>query len=263
MSGPTWIERREHSLTQESFDALLRNHIPAIRIPSFATADECMRFSAAVKAGPMKYYSVAKRIGYIGMAQYEYRWNTPKERYFEDVPTAQAALDSVIREAGWNPVKRLIDRMSQVTGKPVGPAEETGLGRYFAGIVRSASEGVALHADFAPFNSPAYCIGQIDAQLGWNFFAEGLPSGGDTTIYNAPWSPVMIPGEIPKSYDLPRELVAHAPSFTYDPTPGDVVIFNTRNPHEIAGGTPKPGGSRISIGSFVGRMPDQQLVLWS
>jgi DNA-binding transcriptional MerR regulator len=46
-------------------------------------------------------------------------------------------------------------------------------------------------------------------------------------------------------------------------TVGDVVIFNTRNPHEIAGGVAKPGGSRISIGSFVGRMPDEQLMLWS
>ena len=263
MTALTWTDRSEHLLTRESFGALLENQIPAIRITGFATADECARFSAAVKAGPMKYYSVARRIGYIGMAQYEYRWNTPRERYFEDVPTAQAALDSVIDQAGWNPVTRLIERVSQVTGKRVGPAEEAGLGRYFAGIVRSASEGVALHADFAPFNSPAYCIGQIDAQLGWNFFAEGLPAGGDTTIYNAPWSPVMIPGEIPQSYDLPRELVAHAPSFTYAPTPGDVVIFNTRNPHEIAGGPPVAGRDRISIGSFIGRMPDGSLGLWA
>ena len=263
MSNPTWTERTERPLSNETFDALLSNRIPAIRIAGFATAEECAGFSAAVKAGPMKYYSVAKRIGYIGMAQYEYRWNTPKERYFEDVPTAQAALDSVINQAGWNPVERLIGCISRVTGKPVGPAQERGLGRYFAGIVRSASEGVALHADYAPFNSPAYCIGQVDAQLGWNFFAEGLPSGGDTTIYNAPWSPVMNPGEIPKSYDLPRELIAHAPSFTYAPTPGDVVIFNTRNPHEIAGGPPVAGRDRISIGSFIGRMPDGSLGLWA
>lgn len=167
MTAPTWTDRSERRLTRESFGALLGNQIPAIRIPGFATADECARFSAAVKAGPMKYYSVARRIGYIGMAQYEYRWNTPKKRYFE-----------------------------------------AGLGRYFAGIVRSASEGVALHADFAPFNSPAYCIGQIDTQLGWNF-------------------------------------------------------FNTRNPHEIAGGPPVAGRDRISIGSFIGRMPDGSFGLWA
>jgi hypothetical protein len=49
----------------------------------------------------------------------------------------------------------------------------------------------------------------------------------------------------------------------YRATAGDVVIFNTRNPHEISPGVAKPGGSRVSIGSFVGRMPDRSLVLWA
>jgi len=260
---PTWTQHREHTLSRESFDALLDNRIPALRLSGFATSEECQRFSAAVRAGNMKYYSVARRIGYIGMAQYEYRWNTPKERYFADVPAAQAALDAVIARAGWNPVQRLIERLAAATGRSIGPGHEANLGSYFAGIVRSASEGVALHADYAPFNSPAYVIAQVDAQLGWNFFAEGLASGGMTTLYNAPWSPERIPGDIPKSYDLPRDLIAGAPSFTYAPTPGDVVIFNTRNPHEIEGGSDDAGRDRLSIGSFIGRMPDGSLAMWS
>jgi hypothetical protein len=260
---PTWAHIAEYPLTRESFNALLHNRIPAIRIAGFASLKECESFSAAVKAGPMKYYSVARRIGYIGMAQYEYRWNTPKERYFDNVPEAQATLDAVIAQAGWNPVERLMECVAAVTGGSIGRAEEESLGSYFAGIVRSASEGVALHVDYAPFNSPAYSISQIDAQLGWNFFSEGLSSGGHTTLYNAPWSPEIVKGEIPKSYDLPRDLIAGAPSFTYAPTPGDVVIFNTRNPHEIAGGEAQPNRDRISIGSFIGRMPDGRLTMWS
>ena len=71
------------------------------------------------------------------------------------------------------------------------------------------------------------------------------------------------PGEIPQSYGLARDIVAGAPSLRYRPTAGDVVLFNTRNPHEVAGGTAVGDGSRISIGSFVGRMPDGRLVMWS
>ena len=41
------------------------------------------------------------------------------------------------------------------------------------------------------------------------------------------------------------------------------VLFNTRNPHEIAAGVAQPGGSRVSIGSFIGRMPDRSLALWA
>jgi hypothetical protein len=259
----TWTELAEHELSPQTLKKVLDNRLPAVRIRDFATPQECERFARAAKEANMKYYSVARKIGYIGLAQYEYRWNTPKEHYFRDVLEARAGLQPVIDRAGWDPIARLVARLQEVSDRPVGIAREEGLGVYYAGIVRSASEGVDLHADYAPFNSPAYDIGRIDAQLGWNFFAEGLQSGGQTTVHNAPWTPSVAPGEIPKSYDLPREVVAGAPAFTYEPTPGDVVIFNSRNPHEIAGGTALPGRDRISIGSFIGRMPDGQLVLWS
>ena len=262
MSG-TWTSAGEHALTRETLAAVLDNRIAAVRIRAFASPAECATFSQAARAGNMKFYSVAKRIGYIGMAQYEYRWNRPLSDYFGDVPKANADLSAVMANAGFDPVARLIDRLQAVWDAPVGIGREAGHGDYYAGIVRMASEGVDLHADFAPFNSPAYSIAHVDGQLGWNFFAEQLSAGGDTTIHNAPWSPPVEPGTIPQSYNLPREIVAGAPTFTYAPTAGDVVIFNTRNPHEIAGGAPEAGRDRISIGSFIGRMPDRSLVLWS
>jgi hypothetical protein len=261
MTG-TWTDMREHDLTPASLRALLANRIPAIRIRNFATAAECANFADTAKAGNMKYYSVAKRIGYIGMAQYEYRWNRPMADFFAAVPAAKADLQWVV-DRSFDPVKRLVDALQTVYDAPIGPAREQVYGEYFAGIIRSASEGVDLHADFAPFNSPAYSISRIDSQLGWNFFAEELLSGGETTVHNAQWTPEMKSGEIPKSYDLDRGCVADAPAFTYKPTAGDVVIFNSRNPHEIVGGTTLPGRDRITIGSFIGRMPDRSLVMWS
>lgn len=263
ISSGTWTDFGERELTRESLRAVLDNRLAVVRIRGFATPQECERFARAVKAANMKYYSVKRKIGYIGLAQYEYRWNTPKENYFHDVLKAKAELQPVLDGAGWNPIERLIERLQAVSDTPVHVAHEQGLGDYYAGIVRSASEGVDLHADYAPFNSPAYSIKDIDAQLGWNFFAEGLPSGGQTTVHNAPWNPAVAPGEIPQSYNLPREVVAGARSATYDATPGDVVLFNARNPHEISGGAALPGRDRISIGSFIGRMPDGSLVLWS
>lgn len=262
-SKGTWTASGEFPLTAENLKALLDNKIPAIRIKGFATPEECEKFARAAKAGNMKFYNVAAKIGFIGLAQYEYRWNTPKENYFRDVKTAIADREAVIAAAEWDPLERLLKTVQQVHQAPVKVAEEPGMGLYYAGIVRSASEGVALHADYAPFNSPAYSIKDIDAQLGWNFFAEGLQSGGKTTVHNAPWTPEIAPGEIPKSYGLPHEIVSGSKNHVYDPTPGDVVIFNTRNPHEIGGGTTYPGRDRISIGSFIGRMPDDSLVLWS
>jgi hypothetical protein len=259
---PRWSERAEAELSSGSLAALLADEIPAIRIRNFATAQECAAFVEAVRRRGLRFYSVARRIGYIGLAQYEYRWNRPKEDYFRDVVVADHEKQAVL-DGSFDAVRRLIDRLAEhYPAGRVGIAEEA-LGPYYAGIIRQASEGVDLHADFAPFNAPAYVIGSIDAQLGWNFYAEGLIAGGETTVHHAPWTPKIQPGEIPKSYGLPQEIVAGAETFTFTPDVGDVVIFNTRNPHEIAGGEAGPGRERISIGSFIGRLPNRDLVLWS
>lgn len=262
MTEPTWTATGEFDLSTANLRLLLDNRIPVIRIPGFATSAECESFVAAARSGHIQYYSVATKIGYIGMAQYEYRWGRPKEDFFAAVPEARSHLQQVIARCSFDPMQRLIDRLQAVWPQPVGVAREA-MGEYYAGIIRFAGEGVQLHCDWAPINSPHYAIGQIDGQLGWNFFAEELASGGHTTVHNAPWDPEVKAGEIPQSYGLDPALVEGSPKAIYKASAGDVVIFNTRNPHEIAGGVAKPGGSRISIGSFVGRMPDGQLVLWS
>lgn len=257
----TWTHAEEFPLTEENLRLLIDNKIAAIRIPAFATPEECRAFAEAAKRGNMQYYNVADRIGYIGLAQYQYRWNRTKAEFLADVPKARADVEAVFADS-FDPLARLMACLRAVWPAAVDFAREDGQ-PYFAGIIRSTSDKIDLHVDWAPVNSPDYAIGAIDGQLGWNFFAEELLSGGHTTVHNHPWDPVVTPGEIPKSYGLDHALVEAAPNFVYRPTAGDVVIFNTRNPHEIAPGTAAPGGSRVSIGSFIGRMPDRSLVLWA
>jgi len=261
MQPNRWRSREEAELSTASLKALLANEIPAIRIRDFATPAECVSFAKAVSEAELSYYSVARKIGYIGLAQYEYRWNRPKSDYFRDVLPVERKRD-MVQAKSFNALHRFVDILGRYNAAGVDIASEA-LGHYFAGVIRNASEGVDLHVDYAPINSPAYSIAAIDAQLGWNFYAQGLVSGGETTVYNVPWNPRFEPGEIPQSYNLPRDAIEGGESFTFRPSVGDVVIFNTRNPHEIAGGVSGPGHDRISIGSFVGRMPSGQLVLWS
>jgi hypothetical protein len=258
----TWTECGEHALTRENLALLLDNKIAAIRVSAFAQPTECDAFALAAKAGRMQYYNVTDRIGYIGLAQYQYRWTKTKAEFLADVPQAQADVQAVFDASGFNPLQRMIDLLRSHWLSPVTIANEGGH-PYFAGIVRSTCDKIDLHADWAPINSPDYAIGAIDGQLGWNFFAEESLSGGHTNVYNNPWDPDVVVGEIPRSYGLERKLTDGAPCLTYRPNAGDVVIFNTRNPHEIAPGKARPGGSRVSIGSFIGRMPDGSLVLWA
>ncbi len=60
-----------------------------------------------------------------------------------------------------------------------------------------------------------------------------------------------------------RDFATLSECAAYAPTAGDVVLFNARNPHEVAGGPADQGRDRIGIGSFIGRMPDRSLMLWS
>ena len=254
-----WHTTAEQPLSADSLGAVFDNEVPVVRIKAFCPPEECRAFSAAIAKGRMQTYRLAP-VGYIGMAQVEYRWGHQKSEYFEAAARAWADWHDVV-DAAWDPLDRLIRVLSEVSGVPVGVAQEPGFGRLFAGIIRRASHGIGRHADYAPFNAPDYRIGQIDAQLAWNLFLEVPRSGGETILYNRPWTAEVGPGEEPPmSYGLGDEVIAGAASVRYAARPGDVVIFNSRNPHEVP---PGEGGERLQIGSFIGRQPDGSLVLWS
>ena len=112
-------------------------------------------------------------------------------------------------------------------------------------------------------NTPDYAIAQINGQLGWNLFVESPGEGGVTTIHNKPWNVQPEEGkDPPMSYGLDDSHVEGSEAISYAPATGDVVLFNSRNPHEVSAGTPG-GGDRLQIGSFVGRLPGGDMVLWS
>ena len=254
-----WQTKAERPLTRDSLDAVFDNEIPVVRIKGFCTADECRAFSAAITKGRMQTYRLAP-VGYIGMAQVEYRWGHQKSEYFEAAARAWQDWHDIV-DSAWDPLARLIKVLSELSGVPVEVAEEPGFGRLFAGIIRRSSQGIGRHADYAPFNAPDYRTGKIDAQLAWNLFLEVPGSAGETTLYNRPWIAEVRPGEEPPmSYGLSDEMIAGAASARYAAGAGDVVIFNSRNPHEVS---PGKGGERLQIGSFIGRQSDGSLVLWS
>jgi len=261
VADKAWRSRESFPLTRENLVALFENEIPEIRIPGFATPAECAGFTAAMRGGNVQ-TSTKSGLGYIGAAQVNYRWGgNAKQDYFAVTPRAWADFHAVVDRA-WNPLERLMDRLRAVLGKPVEIAEEPGGGRCFAGIIRLAEKGTARHVDYAPLNMPGWGLADIDAQIAWNLFFTAPAEGGQTTIWNRPWDAPVIPGEDPpQSYGLGDEWVAGAETWTYRPAAGDVVLFNSRNPHRVD--PTLDGGQRWQIGSFVGRRPDGSLILWS
>lgn len=268
--GEPWVNHEEVGLSAQSLDALFENRIPALRMRAFATPDECHSFVAAIdEVGMQHVYNFANadneklsdyQTGYIGLTHYNFR-HQPRQAYFDQVPLAYEFRNKVI-ERSFDPVQRIVDSLHKASGKDVSIATEADGQSLYAGIIRNAGGGGALHADFAPFTAPGLVIGQINAQISWNLWVEHPDRGGETTVHHRPWTPDANEIGIPEQYPLDAALVAGAETHVYRPEVGDVIFFNTRNPHEIS-----PGASgdkpRLQIGSFVGRLAQGNMILWS
>jgi hypothetical protein len=258
-------------LDADTLSALLANKLPAIRIEGFASEAECQAFTAATRRFAMRPVVgdtevgqpafAAQRIDHLGMTQAEYK-RRGRDAY---LTAAKAATEEVgqVFSLSFDPVARLADHLRPCVAGPIGIAHEPDGRPYFCGIIRSSNQGLALHADFAPYQARKLAIDRVEAQLAWNFYAEVPAEGGDTILHNAPWT--WTPShadEIADNYPLPRRLVEGARSFRYHPKAGEAWLVNTRNPHEV-----EPIRStecdRVAVACFIGRMPDGSLVMWS
>jgi hypothetical protein len=268
-----WKVNEPQPLSAESLDALFENRIPAIRISNFATPAECRAFADGLRQCDLRVVKGAtdhsapafesQRISFIGLTQYEFKYK-PMDAYLDAADAARAEVAPVF-EKSFNPVERLMSRLRELVDGSVEIARDPGGRRYSATIIRSSNEGLTLHADFAPYQAPQLTVTTCTAQLAWNFYAEVPDSeGGHTTLHNSPWSWTRgHEGEIAENYPLAREQVAGAETFTFKPREGEVIIFNSRNPHEVIPVENAGGKDRIAMATFIGRMPEGDLRLWS
>ncbi len=266
-----WTTNEPQKLDRASLVALFANEIPAIRIQAFASSEECRTFAEASSRYTMRpvvgdtnvgqaAFS-AQRIDHLGMTQAAYKRRGP-DAYFAAAEQAIAETAAVY-EQSFNPLDRLLGLLASINDGQVDFAIEPDGRPYFVGIIRKSNEGLALHADFAPYQAPGYAVEGVEAQLAWNFYAAAPEEGGETTLHDAPWTWTRSrPGEIGENYPLPHEAVAGARTFSYRPAAGEVWLFNSRNPHLVS--PPGPAsGDRLAVACFVGRYPDGRLTLWS
>ncbi len=131
-------------------------------------------------------------------------------------------------------------------------------GSYFAGSFRNVMTLGHIHFDFAPFEAVGWNIDAVESQLSWNLYLN-QPMGGELRVYNRAYQPADEALRVPKQYYYENAVVAGVEQFTYHPKIGDVVIFNSRNFHEVTQVT----GDRYSLSSFIGRTTSGELHLWS
>jgi hypothetical protein len=252
-------------LTEQSLRALLAGEVPAVRIPGFATPEECRRFCEAIRGGAHSGRAAeTARMNLIG-ANFSNHAGKTKAEYFALVDQSYADVGRLCEAAGFNPLERMIDMLKAVWPAHVGVAMEPEFGRYFAGGVKTRTSSGHLHYDFTPHTAPGYVLGNILDQLGWNLYLDMPASTGGTVAYKKP-----VPREAgaqgrgpARAMNLDRGFVEGAESFAFHPQIGEVAIINTRYPHDIVVENAAPDEWRVQTSSFIGRLPNDDLILWS
>ncbi len=256
-------------LNEKNLRALMSGEVPAIRIPDFASAEECKKFCDGIRghAGDTREAETA-RMTLLG-ANFSNFTGATKEQYFETVDPSYAITAEITGAAGFDPLRRMIELLRSFWPAEVDIAKEPGFGRYFAGGIKTRASSGHLHYDFTPHSAEGYAIAKVVDQLGWNLYLE-MPTGtGQTTTYRRPvpreggakGGPMHGGGG--RVLNLDQDYVADAESFTFMPEVGDVIIINTRNPHDIIVENVREGEWRAQTSSFIGRLPHDELILWS
>ncbi len=260
----TW-QQPAQTLDRQSLKALIAGDIPAILITEFATLDECSTFCSAIRRHRNRVeHARTSRMNLIGANFSNYAGET-KAGYFDLVGPSYEAQHALLADTGFDPLQRMIERLRAIWPADVDVAREPGHGRYFAGGIKTRASSGHLHYDFAPHTAAGFAIADIVDQLGWNLYLDMPENTGETTAYRRP-----VPREGGKigsgpvrALNLDHGYVEGAEPFTFRPEIGDVAIINTRFPHDITVDDVGPDEWRAQISSFIGRLPDDRLILWS
>ena len=252
-----WRTPSVTGFTHDALQALMRHELGAVRLPAFATPDECAALAeAAERHGFENYKDTVPPIGRIGVARFDYLPHE-KARYRADAAAARTVLSRII-ESSFDPFQRFAAALQASTPSPVRLAREEATGDYFLGVFRNMQGGAPPHIDYAPWEARGWAIADVTAQLTWNLYLTIPDEGGGTRIYDRAWQPEDERHKLPGSYAYASEVVDRAPACDLQPRLGEVIVFNTRNYHEVFAST----SMRMTCGSFFGPASDGELWLW-
>ncbi len=258
LKSTTWETVEELPLSEEFLTMLFENRIPVIRIKQFATLEECAALVVQANLLGFGFYQdVNPKIERIGITIFEYN-KVDKAEYFQAVERANAVQQRLTSKS-FNPLERIMAKISECTGRTVRIAFEPSYGNYYAGLTRKIERGTQLHIDYAPAEQPNWEVGTVVAQLSWNLYLEqSSPNQGKTHIYNRQSYPKDEVYKI-DSYGYSDAVVAGADKTVFLPQVRDVVIFNTRNYHIVE----PTNGYRVTFTSAIGLLPSGEIIFWS
>jgi len=255
--GAAWTERGTRQLTAGSLQQLLDNDIPYIRF-RLASESACHELGQQLTDLAFgSYRDVEPRIDRIGCTVFEY--NAARADDYFAASQAAAELRDRIFAQSFDPLQMVMRELAKRTGRRASIARNVRGQHYYAGLIRRIELGTELHIDFAPVEQSGWSVCEVQHQLTWNLYVNvGRRGSGRTTIYHRQWQPEdarLREG----SYGFSHKAVAGSAYVTFQPSVGEVVLFNTRNYHIVDSSF----GDRITVASAIGETHSGDLILWS
>jgi hypothetical protein len=239
---------------------LFEGRLAALIIPNYTTEQTCKELITRLqKEGMAQYSHVTAAVAKFGLVQAEHNRPELKDSYFKKVLAAKKASQSLFEGVCDDPLKLIMADFSREMMASSSIAVEPELGDYFAGTFRLIKGAGLIHYDFANSEVHGWEISKVRAQLSWNLYLSRPESGGELMVYSNQWDSTSEVHKKPSCYSYDEGAVDGASRFSYSPNAGDLVIFNSRNFHEIKA----PIGPRFSLSSFIGLLNDSRIIFWS
>lgn len=187
-----------------------------------------------------------------------------KQRYFDLTPEAAKSRDEIFRGAS-DPIDKIIKFFSSNRyGAAIATEPDMQNAQYFAGLVRAMGAKSTLHFDYAPNQLPGWSVSDADEQYGLVLYLQMPTEGGELTVYNRPWQPEdeLHNNDIGQkgTYGFTEDFLKDVPHTTILPSAGDLVVFKSRNFHQIE--EIKSDKPRLGLTTFMS-LKDGSLSLWS
>ena len=258
-----WSQIKSPVITKENLEAVLDNKVSFLSIEGFLDRRDCESLLRALSNGKLGGYDynfdqeLTPECEHYMTTHYLFEENSHKEVYFKEAKKSLEQYEELVKEAGVEAFGQLQSAL-RAAGYEVEEATENGY-RYSSAMVRNLIEGASLHPDYAPFLAVDWAIKNIDRQLAWNIYLDMPAKGGETVVYNKPWikeDDRFIKGS---SYAYDPEVIASKERAAIKPKVGDLVIFNSRNFHEVSKGE---GGRRWTMGGHLATTPEGKILSW-
>ena len=252
----------EDALNLDNLQALIKNEIQVLRIPSFITQAACKIISNGLKSTGYNDYLNAPSVGRIGMSYFE----TGRKQEIIDHYFA-TALDNInILRKACAPYPCPIDTLRCIFDEiwPAGCGLQDLYGKkMFVGLSRCMKPGVPLLAHHDMFgrhapNTPE--AASLVSQFGINVYVDVPEVGGELAMWMNEISDEEFLERRGQFYGVPLESL-DPPDFTVKPQNGDLILFNARKMHAVLPGN---GCDRLTISAFLGyRGDNNRLTVWS